>query len=341
VSSAGTYAGKACEVGDYIVCNTKGTTANDAHWDVLNGENQVSQTTANKTIQVGGGEQTIATVDGTEIKLSITQQANVAHMSDFASYVKTISSDPATSPNGVITSAVKTNQDIKFTYTNVTSSGTATSATTLSTTAKTITPGWAQNSYGKITSVTGVSIKQDHEGTGGTDSVGKLTYWNGTNTHTAVTSSYGNSSSKYVYVDGGVLKESTLPEGNKEGKNIVGASATAAANANATAGNVYLNHIENGSVKSHHKITGSAPISVTATDTGTTIKIEHSTTAGYKHVPSGGATNQVLKYGSSSGTASWDSLKEGLKYEIYGAIDDFTLDLGESTGSVSLAKTTF
>lgn len=42
VSVAGTYAGKAVEVGDYIVCRTAGSTANDAHWDVINGENQVT-----------------------------------------------------------------------------------------------------------------------------------------------------------------------------------------------------------------------------------------------------------------------------------------------------------
>ena len=110
--------------------------------------------------------------------------------------------------NGVITSVVKTNQNIKFTYTNVSSKGTATTATTLSSTAKTITPGWEQNSYGKITSVTGVSIKQDHEGTG---AAGKLTYWNSATSHTAVTTSYGNSTSKYAYVENGVLKEGNLP----------------------------------------------------------------------------------------------------------------------------------
>lgn len=335
VSSPGTYAGNACEIGDYIVCNTKGTAANDDHWDVLNGENQVSQT--NSEFKVGDAAKELAVIDGTSIKLSVKQEANVAHMSDFSSYVRTISSDPSTNPNGVITSAVKTGQNIKFTYTNVSSSGTATAATTLSSTAKTITPGWEQNSYGKITSVTGVSIKQDHEGTG---AAGKLTYWNSATAHTAVTTSYGNSTSKYVYVDAGVLKEGTLPEGNKEGKNIVGASSTATANANAGAGNVYLNHIEGGAVKSAHKITGSDGISVTATDTGATISVNHSTAAGFKHIPTGGKDNQVLKY-SASGTAVWGSLSEGLKYDVYNSTDDFTLDLGTSTGTVSIAKTTF
>lgn len=40
------------------------------------------------------------------------------------------------------------------------------------------------------------------------------------------------------------------------------------------------------------------------TSTGT---ISHLTSAGYKHVPSGGSANQYLKYGGSSGTASWQS----------------------------------
>lgn len=40
------------------------------------------------------------------------------------------------------------------------------------------------------------------------------------------------------------------------------------------------------------------------TTTGT---ISHSTAAGYKHIPSSGSANQYLKYGGSSGTASWQS----------------------------------
>ena len=35
VKTAGTYAGKACEVGDMIICNTDGGSANNAHWDVI------------------------------------------------------------------------------------------------------------------------------------------------------------------------------------------------------------------------------------------------------------------------------------------------------------------
>ena len=196
--------------------------------------------------------------------------------------------------------------------------------------------------FGHVTGYTTATFTQDHTKSGSI-SAGKLTYWNGTNTHTAVTTSYGNSTDKYVYVDEGVLKEGTLPTGNKEGKNIVGSYPTSIANANTSPGSTYLNHIEGGVVKSAHKITGSDGISVNATDASTTsatISIAHSTGAGYKHIPKGGSANQVLKY-SSAGTAAWGSLIEGLKYDIYNSTDDFTLDLGVSTGTVSIAKTTF
>ena len=35
VADAGTYAGQVCEVGDLVICITKGTTANDSHWAVV------------------------------------------------------------------------------------------------------------------------------------------------------------------------------------------------------------------------------------------------------------------------------------------------------------------
>ena len=68
VSTAGTFAGKACEVGDYIICKASGTAANNADWDVLNGENQVSN--AGASLAAAGSSATIATVDGTNITVT-------------------------------------------------------------------------------------------------------------------------------------------------------------------------------------------------------------------------------------------------------------------------------
>ena len=41
------------------------------------------------------------------------------------------------------------------------------------------------------------------------------------------------------------------------------------------------------------------------------LTISHSTSAGYKHIPSGGSSGQVLGYGGSSGTASWVTPSSG------------------------------
>ena len=68
VAEAGTYAGQSCEVGDYIICKTDGTTANNAHWDVINGENQVSDN--NPTLSWSSRSK-VATVDGTDIHVTM------------------------------------------------------------------------------------------------------------------------------------------------------------------------------------------------------------------------------------------------------------------------------
>lgn len=60
VAEAGTYAGKAMEVGDYLVYN-------GSSWDGLNGENQVENKAASLSI---GTAVTVATVDGTNIQVT-------------------------------------------------------------------------------------------------------------------------------------------------------------------------------------------------------------------------------------------------------------------------------
>lgn len=60
VAEAGTYAGKAMEVGDYLVYN-------GSSWDGLNGENQVENKAASLSI---GSAVTVATVDGTNIQVT-------------------------------------------------------------------------------------------------------------------------------------------------------------------------------------------------------------------------------------------------------------------------------
>lgn len=68
VAAAGTYAGKSVEIGDYIICRTAGTTANNSHWDVINGENQVDNKAT--SLASAGSSATIATVDGIDITVT-------------------------------------------------------------------------------------------------------------------------------------------------------------------------------------------------------------------------------------------------------------------------------
>lgn len=102
VLTAGTYAGKACEVGDYIICNTAGTTATDSHWDVVNGENQVENKSA--SLAAAGSTATIATVDGINITVTTpstwTGLTKVGTVTDVkVNSASVVSSGVATIPN--------------------------------------------------------------------------------------------------------------------------------------------------------------------------------------------------------------------------------------------------
>lgn len=67
-------------------------------------------------------------------------------------------------------------------------------------------------------------------------------------------------------------------------------------------------------------VDSSAPI----TESGTR-KVSHATTAGYKHIPAGGSSGQVLMW-SSSGTATWGSLSDDdTTYTFTGGTNSFTV----------------
>lgn len=124
VADAGTYAGQVCEVGDMIICKTAGTTASNADWNVINGENQVE----NKAATLSWGQSvTIATVDGTNI--TVTLPANP-------------------------------NTDVACTYDgHYTPSGTAvTMSTTVATSVPSVVSGISKDGKGHVTDVTTVKL---------------------------------------------------------------------------------------------------------------------------------------------------------------------------------------
>lgn len=99
VAEAGTYAGQSCEVGDYIICKTNGSTANNAHWDVINGENQVSD--GNPTLS-WGTKSKVATVDGTDIHVTMPSNP-AANKADKATTLAGYGITDAKIVNGTIT----------------------------------------------------------------------------------------------------------------------------------------------------------------------------------------------------------------------------------------------
>ena len=67
---------------------------------------------------------------------------------------------------------------------------------------------------------------------------------------------------------GTITTQDTNTDTHHQAKNIVGASTTATANATSSNGSTYLNLIENGAVRSTHKITGSGATTVTSDSNG-------------------------------------------------------------------------
>lgn len=62
-----------------------------------------------------------------------------------------------------------------------------------------------------------------------------------------------------------------------------------------------------------HTVNADVPSNAKFTDTVYT----HPTSAGNKHIPSGGSNGQVLKYGGSSGTAAWGTISTTDTYGDY------------------------
>lgn len=87
-------------------------------------------------------------------------------------------------------------------------------------------------------------------------------------------------------------------------------------------------------------ITGTAPIAF-STSTGA---ITHSTSAGYKHVPTSGSTNQILKNSGTSGTASWGTVTESsgalANVTTIGMSGVLTSSLATGTAPFTIASTT-
>ena len=121
VKVAGTFAGQACEVGDYIICKTAGSSADDTHWDVITGENQVSNKSA--SLAAAGSSATIATIDGTDITITtpstwtgVAKTGTITKVGNTSSGNVTVSSSNNTASWGsAVTVGSVGGVDLKFT----------------------------------------------------------------------------------------------------------------------------------------------------------------------------------------------------------------------------------
>ena len=302
VNKAGTYAGQKCEQGDLIICIADALSTSTPHWTVAqtNIDGAVIGTASStddnivlfsgatgklikdsnkKLSDLAAAKHTHAISDITNLQSTLNEKATSAalnsHINDTIKHItadertkwnkaqanqnafsnitidkETIKADTETDTltlvagsnitltpdvnNDKITIA-STNTDTKVTavenhYTPEADPNAALSIDASSTTAAT---------WGTTNLVTGVNLQRDAKGhvTGVTVDSIKMPANPNTNTH---------------YTS----------------KNIIGGSATAIENAAATNGNVYLNHLEENTVKSAHKITGAGATTVTSDSNG-------------------------------------------------------------------------
>lgn len=200
-------------------------------------------------------------------------------------------------------------------------------------------------SAGTGLSLSGTTINHSNSVTAGTDISGTSNVSNTVGTAASISIPYFSYDAQGHITKSGTKTLTINTEKNTDthytSKNIVGASATASANAAASNGSVFINHLESNSTTptSSHKIIGSGATTVvsdasgniTINSTNTTYNVAtttanglmssgdktkldgvatgannyvHPTTSGNKHIPSGGSSGQILRW-SADGTAVW------------------------------------
>ena len=76
ISTAGTYAGQTCEVGDMLICITDGSSANASHWIVGQTNWKVENTDSTNGVLIGTTKTLLATVGGVGIYARVSADVN-------------------------------------------------------------------------------------------------------------------------------------------------------------------------------------------------------------------------------------------------------------------------
>lgn len=327
VSTAGSYAGQNCEVGDMIVCTITGTASKNSDWTVVQSNINGAVTGPSSSV-----DSHVAIFDGSTGKVIKDSGFTIGtNVPSNAVFTDTVYTHPSyTAKTGVPTANQTPSFGGKFTVTQPVSDATghivemnsrtvtipntiaSASANGLMTSADktkldTIAEGAEvnQNAFNKVT-VGSTTIEADSK----TDTLTIIAGNNVTLTPDATNDKITIASKDTIYkhpsytateskstqtaahngtitmidnvtvngtghITGYNLKTVTLPadsDTHYESKNVVGATnATSNTSTALTNGNVYLNSVENGSVTSSHKISGSGATKVTTDTSGNII----------------------------------------------------------------------
>lgn len=317
VITAGTYAGQKCEVGDMVVCLTDATSSVDPTWTVIQNNIDGAVITAT-TSSTDGHIVLFSGTTGNKIKSSgagivstISDSDNIPTSSAVKSFVE---GKKYVTSSGVTSVGLSLPSIFSVTGSPVKTTGTLTGSLTT----QNVNTVFAGPSSGSAAAPTFRKlVAADLPGTyaGSSTAGGAATSANKLNTD-------AGSSTEPVYFSNGVPvalpysiaksvpANAVFTDTHYTAKNVVSSSNTGTSNVTAATSNPYINLIENGAVRSTHRISGSGATAV-KTDTSGNIIISSTdtkvTSVGNHYTPAAD-DNSILEVDASSTTsASWAS----------------------------------
>jgi len=142
----------------------------------------------------------------------------------------------------------------------------------------------------------------------------------------------------FGHITGIVSATETVVDTHWTSKNIVGASGTATANATATNGNVYLNHLENSTVISAHKITGSGATTVVSDASGN-ITISSTDNNTLNTAGSTDIATKIYLVGASTQSSSAQTYSDNEVYVTSGVLTTKEVQVGGTAATMKYDST--
>lgn len=310
-----------------------GTYDNYVNWTASDGVNSSDINSGNTLTIVGSGASSVAYNSSTKtFTISSTDEDTVYEHPTYSSVNLDTNTAQVVDTIDVINGHIN-----GITTRNLTLSDLGYTAPTIGNGTITISAGIDLTTGGDFSTNQGANetITINHSNTSRADTVSSLSPSHGGN-FTAVDSVVTNARG---HVTGINLKTITLPADENThwtSKNVVNSLATATANGTATNGNVKLNHIENGEVRSSHNIIGGGATTVTSDASGN-ITITSTNNIDYINGASFNTSTGVLSLtgvGNAGATVDLDE-RYLQSYTETDTLDDVTTRGSETTNEVT------